>query len=81
MLPRVICYFDDVQPHVNKFNGEIAAINEFNKLNDNMKIAKDYGSTLNYYYGPWEEEVYVFHKFNHKNYLKKTKQTIYISDI
>ena len=81
MLPRVICYFDDVQPHVNKFNGEIAAINEFNKLNDNMKIAKDYGSMLNYYYGPWEEEVYVFHKFNHKNYLKKTKQTIYISDI
>ena len=46
-----------------------------------MKIAKDYGSTLNYFYGPWEEEVYILHKFNHKDYLKKTKETIYVTDL
>ena len=67
LLPRIICYFDDLQPHVNNFNGEIAAINEFNARNDNMKITKDYGTTLNYYYGPGEEEVYIFH--NNKIYL------------
>ena len=81
LLPRVICYFDDLQPHVNNFNGEIAAINEFNKNNKEMKIAKDYGSTLNYSYGPWEEEVYIMHKFNHRDYIKKTKKTIYVADL
>ena len=81
LLPRVICYFDDLQPHVNNFNGEIAAINEFNKNNKEMKIAKDYGSTLNYSYGPWEEEVFIMHKFNHKDYIKKTKKTIYVADL
>ena len=81
LLPRVICYFDDLQPHVNNFSGEIAAINEFNKNNEEMKIAKDYGSTLNYFYGPWEEEVFIFHKFNHKDYLRKTKKTIYVTDL
>ena len=81
LLPRIVCYFDDLQPHVNNFNGEMAAINEFNEKYKNMKLTKDYGSTLNYYYGPWEEEVFIFHKFDHKDYLKKTKQTIYISDI
>ena len=81
LLPRIICYFDDLQPHVNNFNGEMAAINEFNEKFKKMKITKDYGTTLNYYYGPWEEEVFIFHKFDHKDYLKKTKQTIYISDI
>ena len=81
LLPRIICYFDVLQPHVNNFNGEMAAINEFNEKFKKMKITKDYGTTLNYYYGPWEEEVFIFHKFDHKDYLKKTKQTIYISDI
>ena len=81
LLPRIICYFDDLQPHVNNFNGEMAAIYEFNEKFKKIKISKDYGKTLNYYYGPWEEEVFIFHKFDHKDYLKKTKQTIYISDI
>lgn len=81
LLPRIICYFDDLQPHVNNFSGEIAAINEFNKNNEKMKIAKDYGTTLNYFYGPWEEEVYILHKFNHKDYLKKTKETIYVTNL
>ena len=80
ILPRVICYFDDLQPNVNNFNGELAAINEFNKNNEEMKIAKDYGASLNYYYGAWEEEVFILHKFNHKDYLLKTKQTIYSTD-
>ena len=81
MLPRVICYFDDLQPNVNKFNGELAAINEFNKNNDQMKIAKDYGSALNYYYGPWEEEVFILHRFNHKDYQIKSKDTIYTTNL
>ena len=38
--------------------------------NSKMKITKDYGTTLNYY-SPWEEEVFIFHKFDHKDYLKK----------
>ena len=80
LLPRIICYFDDLQPNVNNFNGELAAINEFNNNNKEMKIAKDYGSSVNYHYGPWEEDVFIFHKFNHKNYLIKTKKTIYSTD-
>ena len=39
LLPRIICYFDDLQPYVNNFNGEMAAINEFNEKfkNENYK--------------------------------------------
>ena len=81
ILPRVICYFDDLQPNINNFNGELAAINEFNKNNEEMKIAKDYGTSLNYYYGAWEEEVFILHKFNHKDYLLKTKKTVYSTDL
>ena len=81
ILPRVICYFDDLQPNVNNFNGELAAINEFNKNNEEMKIVKDYGTSLNYYYGPWNEEVFILHKFNHKDYLTKTKKTIYSTNL
>ena len=39
---RVYCFFDsifNVNHYLNKFNGELGAINEFNKTSPNMKLA------------------------------------------
>lgn len=80
LLPRVICFFDDLQPHINDHNGELAAINEFNSNHSNMKIAKDYGYTMNYKYSAWEEDVFIFHKFDHIEYNKKVISTLILTD-
>jgi hypothetical protein len=74
-MPRVFCYFDDVHAPANNFTGVHAAINEFN-LEKKKKIVKDYGSSLSFKYGPFYEEVYLMHNFEHKDYLKKVYSTI-----
>ena len=80
ILPRIICFFDDLQPHVNDYNGELNAINDFNIKYNNMKITKDYGLTMNYKYGSWAEDVFTFHKFDHKDYNKKVLNTLILTD-
>lgn len=73
-LPRVFCYFDDtVGPHEefhSKFTGELLAIDEFNALHEQRKIAKING--LEYkllpHVGSWAAGFCVMHLFSHPDY-------------
>ena len=67
-LPRAICYFDDIQHYVNKYNGPLLAINEFNDEHENQKIAQDHGVILNYKFGCHADCVLIHHYFNHSKY-------------
>ena len=67
-LPRVLCYFDDVQKYVNKYNGPLLAINEFNSKHKEQKILQDHGMMLNYTFGCHMESVFTYHYFNHSKY-------------
>lgn len=73
MLPRIACYFDDVLGYGwNDFNGERAAIGDFNAAHAERKIAKVHG--LRYelppseFMLPWHEKLYVAHLFDHPLY-------------
>ena len=80
-MPRIRCYFDDIQAPTNNYNGVIKAINEFNYNNSNKKITKFGGSTLDYKYGPWYEEFYEMHDFDHVDYNKKVSKTIILTEV
>ena len=67
-LPRILCYFDDVQKYVNKYNGPLLAINEFNNTHKEQKILQDHGKMLNYSYGCHLESIFTYHYFNHPKY-------------
>ena len=79
-MPRIKCYFDDIQPPSNNYNGIAKAIKEFN-YNNNNKIVKFSGSTLDYKFGPWNEEFYEFHDFVHEKYNHKISETIILTDL
>jgi hypothetical protein len=73
LLPRVACYFDDVLGYGwNDFNGERAAIADFNATHDERKIAKIHG--LRYELPPselalgWPDKLYIAHLFDHPEY-------------
>jgi hypothetical protein len=73
LLPRIPCYFDDVLGYGwSDFNGELAAIAEFNESHPRRKIGKVYG--LRYSLPPsefnlaWPEKIYVAHLFDHERY-------------
>jgi hypothetical protein len=78
LLPRVVCYFDDVVGDINfaysEFTGELLAIREFNSDNEDVKIAPVKGLR---YWGNrtpelWHEQMYVAHCFGHPDYMKPT---------
>lgn len=73
LLPRVLCYFDDLFGHSwTDFMGVRAAIDEFNAGHDERKIGKIHG--LRYELGPedrdlaWHEKLYLAHLFDHPRY-------------
>lgn len=73
LLPRVPCYFDDMFGYGwNEFNGERAAIIDFNSAHEQRKIAKIPG--LRYllppsdFMLPWHDQLYVVHAFDHPQY-------------
>jgi hypothetical protein len=73
LLPRVACYFDDIfGPGWSDFNGERAAITEFNHLHSRRKIGPVYG--LKYalprseFELSWPEMIYLAHIFDHDRY-------------
>ena len=71
-LPRIFCYFDDVIGTEKEMyginNGELLAIEEFNKENDNKKINLNQNLlNTNFYY---RLQIYYFHNFIHKDYNK-----------
>lgn len=74
LMPRVICYFDDVAGGIgimyNEFTGELLAIQEFNQANQSMKIARVAGLRHSYKMLPalWQEQIYVAHLFDHPRY-------------
>jgi hypothetical protein len=67
MLPRICCYFDDVDV-TNDFNGELLAIREFNDKNPNMKIARIDSHHSDVMYGTFAPHVFTLHNFKHKDY-------------
>jgi hypothetical protein len=73
LLPRVACYFDDVLGYGwSDFNGERAAIADFNAAHEQRKIGKIHG--LRYqlprsqFFSPWHEQLYLVHLFDHPEY-------------
>ena len=73
LLPRVICYFDDIHGYTyNDYCGERAAIAEFNAFNNTSKICPIYG--LRYSIPrvsrdePWPDQMYFAHFFEHPLY-------------
>ncbi len=74
-LPRVFCYFDDIispeRACLNDFVGELCAIREFNEQYDRRKIAKfPYLSWLRAVAAQWNDQIYVFHDFEHPLYTQ-----------
>ena len=75
LLPRVLCYFDDIFGHSwTDFMGPRAAIDEFNAAHERRKVAKIHG--LRYELAPhehpeqWHEKMYVAHLFDHPRYAE-----------
>jgi hypothetical protein len=72
-LPRVFCYFDDLiwpqRACYSEFAGEYLAINEFNLAKKSKKIAKwPHLGWMRDHPAAWNEEMYVFHDFEHRDY-------------
>jgi len=75
ILPRVICYFDDIldAPEAtamfNDWTGELLAIKEFNETHETMKLAKINGLyEKRYVRAAWPSAIYVLHSFEHPRY-------------
>jgi hypothetical protein len=73
LLPRVYCYFDDIQGFTySEFTGERLAISEFNDSHSMRKISPIYG--LRYYLpeqycqANWSDMMYLAHIFDHPLY-------------
>lgn len=75
LLPRVLCYFDDIFGHSwTDFMGPRAAIDEFNAAHDRRKVAKIHGLRFElppHEFGEqWHEKLYVAHLFDHPRYAE-----------
>ncbi len=71
-LPRVQCYFDDVNL-TNEFLGELCAISEFNAEHADKKIRRRYnfGTRLYEKWSPWlmyGNRMFEYHHFKHSRY-------------
>jgi hypothetical protein len=71
LLPRLFCYFDDVMwPPWTDFNGERAAIRDFNAAHESRKVSRVHG--LRYSLPPperraqWAEKMYIAEIFDHE---------------
>lgn len=70
--PRVYLYFDDIfstNHHINEFNGELLAINEFNKENQNIKIGKSLENSSDFKFPIGREKLFIMNNFNHKDFF------------
>jgi len=73
LLPRVPCYFDDIFGYGwNDFNGERAAITDFNAAHDHRKIGAIYGLRFQLpaseFQLAWPDQMYLVHAFDHPRY-------------
>ena len=72
LLPRVLCYFDDVyvpENYINQFNGVFKAIDEFNKNFSEFKLGSSVDSHKNFKFPLAKTSIYTLHSF--KNHLYK----------
>jgi hypothetical protein len=75
LLPRVVCYFDDVVGDVdwayNEFTGELLAIKEFNETHNDTKLAPVQGLRFGQKLPQlWHEQIFVAHLFKHADYCR-----------
>jgi hypothetical protein len=73
LCPRVYCYFDDVfdvNLSICKYNGELLAIEEFNKENSNTKIAISLDNIKHFKFPLAKNMIHIMHNFNHPDYNK-----------
>ena len=73
LCPRVYCYFDDVfdvNLSICKYNGELLAIEEFNKENNNSKIAISLDNIKHFKFPLAKNMVHIMHNFDHPDYNK-----------
>jgi hypothetical protein len=75
ILPRVLCYFDDTHGYPwGRFNGALLAIDEYNAVPGERKLARLEG--LRYLISPsefdqrWPDAMYVAHAFDHPRYAE-----------
>ncbi len=74
-LPRVPCYFDDVCctniGFMNRYVGELLAIQEFNDEHDKQKVCQIEQLRLTRpRWEHWQERMYAFHNFSHELYTR-----------
>jgi hypothetical protein len=79
LLPRVVCYFDDVFGlGWSDFVGERAAITDFNASHERRKIGKIHGLRYDLPDGqqrlPWHEQMYLAHLFDHPDYATRVAE-------
>jgi hypothetical protein len=70
LLPRVLCYFDDMNWYpYTEFNGERAAINDFNAAHEQRKLSPMYGLALRMTWPEkrqqWPHQMYIAELFDH----------------
>jgi hypothetical protein len=75
LLPRVVCYFDDMVGDVdwayNEFTGELLAIKEFNETHNDTKLAPVQGLRFGQKLPQlWHEQIFVAHLFKHADYCR-----------
>ncbi len=70
ILPRVMCYMDDIigtSEWYSDYTGERLAIREFNERNEMRKLSPCYDFEM-FGYERWQEQVMIYHDFNHGRY-------------
>lgn len=75
LLPRVVCYFDDVLGYGwSEFTGERAAIDEFNAVQQRRKLGRVHGLRHSLppseHDLPWHEQIWLLHVFDHPGYRR-----------
>lgn len=74
ILPRVICYFDDVMSNGHQLHcdrvGELLAIREFNENADSGHTLAPLvlNNQQHLFPAPWLQQLWVYHRFQHFNY-------------
>ena len=73
LLPRVLCYFDDVyvfENYINQFNGVFKAIDEFNKNFSEFKLGYSVDHFKDFKFPLARTSIYTLHSFKNPLYKK-----------
>ena len=73
LLPRVLCYFDDLhvpENYISDINGELLAINEFNSSNTSCKLGISIDHIQEFKFPLAKGLIYMLHVFDNPDYNK-----------